>query len=287
MLDNALGGGRNMFDGDDDSQLWARKALPILVKKARARKPISYTELAHALRLYSRTHPLNMRHVCANISATLHDLEERYGEKIPRITNIVTTKNDKFSDWMCKHITGNPKIQPTLEERTALFKPIYNYPKWEEILELLNLSTAKLPIRQLLEYAARRRNTRESHAHKRLKDYVANHPESVGLTASMAQGQKEVELPSGDRVDVLFQNQQCRIAVEVKSRISDKADLTRGIFQCVKYRKVLKARRKVDGESYKVDALLAIEGTLPNELISTADILKVKVIENICVDSNG
>lgn len=290
MLDNALGGGKNMFDGDSDSQLWAREALPILVRKAQTRETISYKGLAHMLGLYSRTHPLNMRHVCANISETLHDLEKRYGRKIPRITSIVVGSDGTLGSWMCESLTGDPDKQPSVEQLASELEPIFNYTKWEEILEDLNLSTANQSIQQLLESAASHvntGNTSESHPHKRLKDYVANHPKSVGLNKSLAPGQKEVSLPSGDRVDILFQNKRYCIAVEVKSRISDKADLMRGIFQCVKYREILRARRSIEDESYKVDALLAIEGTLPKELICTSNKLHVEVIENVCVEGGG
>lgn len=283
MLENKLGGGKNMFEGDKKTQLWARRALPILAKKVQERETISYTQLAHALGLYSKTHPVNMGKVCANISATLHDLEERYEEKLPRIASIVIKKTGKLSPWMCQRLTGDPDKQPSQEIFHSELEHIYDYPKWDEILQLLNLSTAKLPIRQLQEYAARRRDTHESHAHKCLKNYVANHPEIIGLNKSLAPGKKEVELPSGDRVDVLFRNEQCCIAVEVKSRISDKGDLTRGIYQCIKYREILKARSKVNKESHEVDALLAIESTLPIELIGTRDTLGVTVIESIRV----
>ena len=141
---------------------------------------------------------------------------------------------------------------------------------------------------KLKESAARYRSTGESDLQKRLKDYIANHPESVEQIKSLAPGQKEVELPSGDRVDVLFKNKRYCIAVEVKARISKKDDLLRGIFQCVKYREVLKAQRTVKNESYKVDAILAIEGTLTKELRRTKDLLGVEVFENVSVggDSN-
>ena len=138
-----------------------------------------------------------------------------------------------------------------------LFEPIYNYPKWKEVLDELNLSMVDPFSPQLIESAARYKSTGESDLHKHLKDYVADHPASVEQINSLAPGQKEVELPSGDRVDVLFKNKRYCIAVEVKARISKEDDLLRGIFQCVKYREVLKAQRTVENESYKVDALLA------------------------------
>ena len=283
MLDNALGGGKNMFDGDTKSQRRARKALPILVKRAQAGKTITYTKLAEKLGLYSKTDPINMGKVCASISATLHDLEKCWGEKIPRIASIVTRLCGELSPWMCEQLTGNPNKQPTKEKFASELKPIFSYRRWEEVLQELNLSTIEESRLRLVESAACRGKTAESDSHKRLKDYVANHPESVGLNKSLAPGQKEVLLPSGDKLDVLFQDKRYCIAVEVKSHISNQADLMRGIFQCVKYRKILKSRRILEGKSYKVKALLAIEGPLPKGLICTQKKLRVKIIENVCV----
>ena len=123
----------------------------------------------------------------------------------------------------------------------------------------------------------------ESEAHKRLKDYVSKHPRSVELRKSLAPGDTEVVLPSGDKVDVLFQSESCRIAVEAKSHISNETDLRRGLFQCVKYRTILRACRSFEGGNYEADALLALEGSLPKELIPVRNTLGVTVIENIQV----
>lgn len=270
-----------MFAGDAKFQLRARTALPILVQQAHARETITYKNLAKELEMWYR----NLDYVCACIATTLYELvEEKWGKKVPRITNLVIKTNGKISPWVCEHLTGNSKVQPTAGQRVDLFEPIYNYLMWREVLDELGLPMIDPLSPQLLESAARHRSTGESHLHKRLKNYVADHPTSVGLIKSLAPGQKEVELPSGDRVDVLFQNKRYRIAVEVKARISTKSDLLRGIFQCVKYREILEACRKVDEQSYKVDALLAIEDTLPKELTRISNTLHVEVIENIRVD---
>ena len=133
MLCNSWGDGKNMFDGDSVSQLRARKALPILVKKAQKRETISYKQLAAKLGLHGKRDPQNMRHVCGSISATLRCLEECWGEKIPRITNIVIRSDGKIAPLIEEQLTGDPKVQPTPE----LFEPIYSYPKWEEVLDAI------------------------------------------------------------------------------------------------------------------------------------------------------
>lgn len=95
----------------------------------------------------------------------------------------------------------------------------------------------------------------------------------------------ECKLKSGDIPDVLFKNEKFCIAVEVKSRISDEEDLQRGLFQCVKYRAILEACRSLDNKEYYVDALLAIEGTLPKHLTDAKKTLDIKVYENIQVSN--
>ena len=140
---------------------------------------------------------------------------------------------------------------------------------------------------QLIESTTHQGKGGESVAHKRLKKYIANHPEIIGLKKSLTPGDTEVELPSGDTPDVLFKNSEYRIAVEVKSHISNETDLKRGIFQCVKYRAILKACRSVEIENYEVNSLLAIEGELTKDLIGIKNTLGVKVIENIKVMENS
>lgn len=285
IYDNALCPSKNMFAGNEKFQLRARRALPILVQCAHDQgPPITYKDLAAELRMWYR----NLDSVCACISTTLYELvEKKWGEKIPRIANLVIKTNGKISPWVCKHLTGDPKVQPTEGERENLFEPIYKYQKWREVLNELGLPMVDPLSPRLIDSAARRRSTGESQLHKDLKDYVADNPAFFKLSKSLPIGKKEVGLPSGDRVDVLFENKRYRVAVEVKARRSDEADLLRGIFQCVKYREVLKACRKLDEKSYKVDALLAIEGTLTEELRRTSRRLCVKVFENISVDGDS
>ena len=89
----------------------------------------------------------------------------------------------------------------------------------------------------------------------------------------------EFVLLSGDRLDVYFLQQDGKqIAVEVKSRISDDADILRGIYQCVKYKAVLAAECHTKGEKADVDSILVVEKELSKENIKAANILNVKHI---------
>ena len=51
MLKNSLNDGKNMFDGDQDTQVWARDALPILVQRVQNQQTIKFSELTEALEL--------------------------------------------------------------------------------------------------------------------------------------------------------------------------------------------------------------------------------------------
>lgn len=113
----------------------------------------------------------------------------------------------------------------------------------------------------------------ESDQHKRLKEWVCNNPSDIGLPRGFV-GEVENDLLSGDRVDVLFTKGEEFAVVEVKSCLSSDDDLRRGIYQCVKYREVIRATRlpvKVD-----VRAILITERELPAELASRATLLAVK-----------
>lgn len=85
----------------------------------------------------------------------------------------------------------------------------------------------------------------------------------------------------GDRLDVYFEQKDgtC-IAVEVKSIISDDADILRGIYQCVKYQAVLDAESKTHSRPAKNKTLLVIEGELSQENYQVKDSLGIEVIEN-------
>ncbi len=77
---------------------------------------------------------------------------------------------------------------------------------------------------------------------------------------------------SGDRVDVVFCAEREIVAIEVKSRDSNWADLRRGIYQCVKYKAVLLAQ----DDCLPVDSWLVTETALDGDLKALAKKLGVK-----------
>ena len=270
----------------------ARAALPILVRQAIVGKEmtdkemtLTYKQLGEEIDAHHRG---GVVPVLFCIEKLLAKLGEHWQEKIPAIQGIVVNQKTRLPGNSVAFLRKR-KLDPRDKERLVKenFTDVRNYQKWEAILEELGLPMPQKISQKLLQAAAQRPSTHESPAHQQLKKYVAQNPQCVNVGKSLAPGIIEKRLPSGDIPDVLFKNKRQRIAVEVKSRISNEneGDLLRGLFQCVKYRAILKAQRNLKGKTYKVDARLAIEGILPNNLAWVKNMLKVKVFENIQVSN--
>ena len=266
---------RNYFAIENRTNLTkerSRAILPILVRQAMARQKIKYKDLGEELGLHHRA----LRYPLGCIGDILSEMSERWPEEIPQIQGLVVNQKTGLPGDNVHFLRHRPDPREKEAIVEAVLGKVFRYPKWLDVLEELGLSPAA-PLNSQFEPPANGRSTRESEAHKRLKEYVAQHPESVGLNKSLAPGETERKLQSGDIPDVLFRDQNRRIAVEVKSHISGQDDLRRGLFQCVKYRALLRACRSLDGETYEADALLAIEGSLPKELIPVRNTLGIWV----------
>ena len=110
--------------------------------------------------------------------------------------------------------------------------------------------------------------------HRALRLRVLRNPSLVRRELRPEATTTEVELLSGDRVDVVSIMKGRTVAIEVKSKDSDWNDLRRGVYQCVKYRAVMKAqdiRRNANVESW-----LVTETPLPDELKNLARRLGVR-----------
>lgn len=273
---------KNMF-GDSLYQQRARAALPVLVRQATGRQKITYADLAEELDI---PNPRNLNFVLGSVGTTLVELSERWKADIPAIQCIVVNQQsgmpgsgvDRMID--AAHVG---KLDPRQKEALvdSILSRVFAYPRWFDVLKELGLPTSDLPDISLLDGERRGRSGGEGEAHGLLKLEIAKRPTLIGLSASFAPGTTEFRLPSGDIVDVILQGRQRRIGVEVKSCISDSADIVRGLFQCVKYLALLKALRNWEGKSYAVEVVLAIEGPFPKELVPLRNLLGVRVVESI------
>lgn len=276
---------KNMF-GDSLYQIRARKALPILVRQAYALSPITYTDISQELGM---SNPRNMDWVLGSIGNTLIELSEKWNEEIPLINCLVVGKNSSLPGrgWGTFYSDKDKYAALTRKEKELLIAKqsmdVFTYKKWDEVLTALGLEPApQYDYSELKRKVEKHREGGgESPEHMAFKEYVSRHPEILDLPKSVGPGTLEYPLPSADCVDVRFIHNQDWIMVEVKSRISDEADLFRGIYQCVKYKAVTEAYQTQKGLPQSCRAVLVIEKSLSRKLFSLKNQLNVEVIENV------
>ena len=119
----------------------------------------------------------------------------------------------------------------------------------------------------------------EGKNHKSLREWVMKNPHWIMRPIDVI-SKTDVPLPSGDRIDVEYRTPDGGqiLAIEVKSRDSDKDDLRRGIYQCVKYRAVLRAQNCVKKvRDCSVRSLLVTERKLPEDLRKIAKSFNIEL----------
>lgn len=269
------------FFGDKLYHERARQALPLLVRQAHAQQKIYYSSLADELGM---PNPRNLNFVLGSIGQALIRLAEEWNEEVPAIQCLVVNQTSQLPGagiaWFIDK--DDFKDLSTKQKRTivdAHLQKIFAYRYWNDVLEALELNPVPTNLAALVEAARRAgRGGGESEHHKKLKNTVAMHPDLVGLSSSVPKGVTEYLLPSGDLVDILFRHGSHWIAVEVKSHISGEDDMSRGLFQCVKYQAVLEAFLAATGRPQNVRVILYLDTDLPPALIPLRNVLGIEVI---------
>jgi len=272
------------LSGSKTYQIRARAALPILVRQAHAGARITYGTLAAELGM---SNPRTLNYPLGSVGTALEQLSKDWKQRIPVLQCLVVNQDTGLPGegvgWFVRDV-GEFKGLSRRKQRAiveGVLAEVFAYPRWNEVLAALGLQPISDDFKAVVDAAARYKAGGESEQHKALKRYVAENPRVVDLPSRAGPGQQEYALPSGDSVDVFFSYASLRTAVEVKSRISDDADIARGLFQCVKYRAVLRACIVAENSDDSSDAILVLERNLPSELRSLATMFGVRVIENI------
>ena len=274
------------IQGDKLYQKRARKALPILVRQALANQPIYYSDLAQELNM---PNPRNLNYILGSIGQTLQEISKEWEEDIPPINCLVINKTkglpgDGISPFIANQ--NNFAKLPLKQQRKIIdieFSKVYIYPRWSNVLELLDLEYKDNPDYAPFHDTSSKKyhGSGESLHHQHLKEFISKNPHILGLPRSVGIGELEKKLPSGDIADVFFVHKKDWVAVEVKSKISDTADIYRGIYQCVKYQAVTEAFQIEKGFQPSCRVVLVLENKFPSELIELKNSLGIEVIENI------
>lgn len=260
----------------------ARLTLPYLVRQAKAGQTIYYSDLAEEIGI---PNPRNLNYPLGAIGNGLITLGKKLKLEIPPIQCLAINKNTNLpgegigwfiSETEFKKLSKSRKQELVNRQLTS----IYAFPHWSKVLSSLGLEEIDNEIIPIIEKAKRLGfGGGESESHKKFKEAIAKKPFLLGLNT--LQGQTEYKLPSGDCIDVLFQNKNQIIGVEVKSKISADEDIMRGLFQCVKYKYLVEAEQILRGQEPNSRIILALQNKFPSKLLGAKNVLGIEVIDGI------
>lgn len=287
------------LQGDRWTEKTARTMLPLITWCAKNGRTITYGQLDREIVKRGWGHhviAVQYGYPAGAIGDALIETGEELGENIPLLNALIVNKYTQLPGkgvnyYLKKYYKPDKNINyMTLDERRAVVEEInadiFAYKYWDDLLTKYDLE----PITDGIRFTDISDDvvctpTRggwssegESKEHEVLKEYVAKHPALVGLPLQSKKGLMEYQLASGDKADVVFQSNNSIIGVEVKSIISNGADLNKGIFQAVKYQALLRSEQKAMLTPPTARAILVTEKPLAASLRKLADILGIRVI---------
>lgn len=271
------------FFGDKLYQERARKILPVLVRQAKFEQPLTYEDLAKEIGI---PNPRNLNYPLGCIGDVLNELSTKMEVEIPHIQALVKNKHESlpgngFDGFLkAKGYLWSNKIERKAKIK-LYWREISAFPYWDLVLKKLGLTPDNSTIREIIGSARNIGGGGEGAEHKALKEFIRRNPHKVGLSSTSKLGVSEFPLPSGDTIDVVFEESTQLHAVEVKSKISVNEDIARGLFQCVKYQSVLRAKAIFEGDNRKITVCLAIGGKFPSSLLPLKNSLGIEVFELI------
>lgn len=292
------------LDGVNWSAQAARAGFPILVHYVRSgRRGITYGEWDAeivARKLGKHVFLPQYGRPAGLIGDACAQYARHHGIAVPPINLMVINKRNglpghganQYIQQFCRNTLGKRIDADRLSgvKKRAIIDQaqdeILGFRGWEEVLRSYALAEHPAPGSLPTNIGGKRRHPDpdgwhrgpESAQHKALKQRVIDDPSIVGLKKH-AKGKSECRLWSGDRLDVYFTDAD--VAVEVKTSEAGFDELHRGIFQCVKYRAILRAQKIYNRRIPQGDCVLAIGGTLPAGLRETAALFGIAVFENL------
>lgn len=274
----------------------SERILPILIYYATVlKRPITYHELGGLIGVYYR----HLARPLWYVGLELTELRQSWRDQIPLIQFLVYNKQKEMPgtgglNWLLKDLlTQKKRRKLALEQKRAavdtVWNSIYRYERWHDVLRAFKMQAYK-PSAPDLKAITRRLSARyrggggESLEHLRLKYFVSENPTRIKLPIGTVLESIEFIYPSLDRVDVMFRCGDQRFAIEVKSKSADEDEITRGIYQCVKYQALSEAVLVSKARRPRIRTLLVLEGRLPASLKLLRKALNVEIIEKVRVD---
>ena len=262
-----------------------RLMLPVLIHWAKSgHNAHTYGDLIHAI---GKSKFSGIGHALYAVQEVLNSLSKKTGNKdIPTLNSLCKNAKTMLPSEGFEFVS--PKYNKLDEAGKRVFiegldSKACNYPHWDWVLDQLELKEATpFTVEQLeaikktcLNYGAG-----EGEEHKTLKEYIWKHPDCLGYE-DVVLAETEHILPSGDRLDVYFElSDGSHVAIEVKPSTSPDQDITRGIFQCVKYHAVMEALRTIECKDYKIEVILVSASIFTSQNRTLANELDVEFIDD-------
>lgn len=275
----------------------AKKIIPILIWCAQQARTITYASLDRELvrrEWGHHVHAAAYGYPAGTVGTALIELGEILNIKIPPLNALIVNAKTGIPGSGCdyyldRYVRGGHKRKLSERDRKALaeetINEVFHFNKWRKVLNAFNMKQIDGQVlddneeddHDVFQPALGGWGQGESANHKKFKKYICKNPALIFGHQNGLSGVIEYPLPSGDKVDVLFTGKNRVIAVEVKAINANDSDVSRGIFQCVKYRSVLRAQQKVAQKLPNGESLLVIQRPISTSLVSLADLLNVEV----------
>lgn len=257
-----------------------RLMIPVMVHWAKTgHNEHSYGDLIHAI---GKTRFSGIGHALYAVQKVLNALSEQTGREIPTLNSLcknaktmLPSEGFEFVSPKYNELDYNGKRKFV----TGLDTDAINYPFW--VLKELELKEA-IPFTEEQLNAIRNPHcgfSGEGEEHKALKEYICQHPDVLDYS-DVVLAKTEYILPSGDRLDIYFELADgTHVAIEVKPSISPDQDISRGVFQCVKYLAVMDALRTIECKDYEIEVKLVTANELSSQNKTLAEELNVEFID--------
>lgn len=265
----------------DATKANVRLAIPVLIHWAQTKQTHhTYSDLISAL---GKKRFSGVGHVLGVEQDVMETLAKKLDAKIPTLNSLIKNKDTGLPAAGFSYV--EPSYNTWSDEGKRIFvkgldEEAITFPHWNMVLEELGLSPLLSIASEEIDKIKNPPNNGsggEGSEHKSLKDYVLSHPSCLGL-AEIINAADEHILPSGDRLDVYFElTNGTKVAVEVKPSTSDDADITRGLFQCIKYKAILEALSKADGTNARVKAILVTTREFSDLHKRLIDLLRIDI----------
>lgn len=262
-----------------------RLILSVLIHWAKSgQKEHTYNDLIKAI---GKVRFSGISQALGAVHDVMDALQKETGKEIPTLNTLVKNGTLQLPSNGFSYVFPNYEKLNEAERRVfvaGMDSKAVDYPHWNWVLDQLGLKEfSPLTEEQLeaIKHPQRGFGGGEGEEHKSLKEYICQHPDCLGYHHVTA-AETEHALPSGDKLDVYLELADgTHVAIEVKPSTSPEHDLTRGLFQCVKYRAVMDALRTIECADYEIKTLLVTACRLPEAVLALAQELNVDYKEEI------